>query len=112
MKKIFFVFLSLTLLSGCRPFWLQVVTPDGPPEYVLGWEDGCDTGISAEGGGDYKLLFGFKKRQEMATNDQYKQGWNEGFSYCRFSYASSKDDFAPNLGWGGGNIYSNERNPW
>ena len=68
-----------------RPFWLNVVDPPGPPEYQLGWEDGCDTGLSAEGGWDYKLMYGFKKRPEMAANDQYKQGWNEGFTYCRFS---------------------------
>ena len=81
--------LIATALSSCRPFWLNTVTPDGPPEYVLGWEDGCDTGLSAEGDWSYKVTYGFKKRPEMAANDQYKQGWNEGFSYCRFSLASA-----------------------
>ena len=89
------------LVSGCRPFWINVVEPSGPPEYKLGWEDGCDSGLSAEGSWDYKLMYGFKKRPEMAANDEYKQGWNEGFTYCRYSYAASK---APtdmnNLGWG------------
>lgn len=80
-------------LSGCRPVWLLTVNPPGPPEYKLGWEDGCDSGMSAEGGYAQKLMFGFKKRPEMAANDQYKQGWNEGFTYCRFSFASSKDDW-------------------
>jgi len=77
-------------LSGCYPIWLTTVEPSGPPEYQLGWQDGCDTGLSAEGSWDYKLMFGFKKRPEMAANDQYKQGWNEGFTYCRYSYAASK----------------------
>jgi hypothetical protein len=70
--------------------WLQMVDPTGPPEYQLGWEDGCDSGLSAEGGVEYKLMYGFKKRPEMAASDQYKQGWNEGFTYCRFSVAASK----------------------
>jgi len=82
--------LSLLLLVGCRPFWINTVDPSGPPEYKLGWEDGCDSGLSAEGGWDYKLMYGYKKRPEMAANDQYKTGWNEGFTYCRYSLASSK----------------------
>lgn len=80
-------------LSACRPLWMQTVTPAGPPEYRLGWEDGCDSGLSAEDSGPmYKLLLGFKKRPEMAGEEQYKAGWNEGFSYCRFSYAATKAD--------------------
>jgi hypothetical protein len=84
--------LSLLVLAvaGCRPLWTFTVSPSGPPEYQLGWEDGCDSGLSAEGTWDYKLTYGFKKRPEMAANDQYKQGWNEGFTYCRFALASQK----------------------
>ncbi len=89
--------------AGCKPFWLQTVAPAGPPEYQLGWEDGCDTGLSAEGSWDYKLMFGFKKRPEMAASDQYKQGWNEGFTYCRFSYAATKTNHSwEDIGLGGG----------
>lgn len=102
MKKAYALVALLAVLPGCRPFWLQTVSPSGPPEYQLGWEDGCDSGLSAEGSWDFKLMFGFKKRPEMAANDQYKQGWNEGFSYCRFSYAASKpsEAGADNFGWG------------
>lgn len=89
MKRLFVIF-ALLLTAGCRPLWLFSVDPTGPPEYQLGWQDGCDSGISAEGSWDYKLMYGFKKRPEMAGNDQYKQGWNEGFTYCRYSLASSK----------------------
>jgi hypothetical protein len=87
-----FVMLGLLMVgaSGCRPFWLMNVDPAGTPEYSLGWEDGCDSGVSAEGEWYYKMMHGFKKRPELAANDQYKQGWNEGFSYCRFSIAASK----------------------
>lgn len=75
-------------LSACRPVDLYYTSPSGPPEYQLGWEDGCDTGLSAQGGFFYKLAYGFKKRPEMGSNEQYKQGWNEGFTYCRFSFAA------------------------
>lgn len=77
-------------IAGCRPMWLYMVDPSGPPEYRLGWEDGCDSGISAEGNAMDKMMYGFKKRPELSASDQYKQGWNEGFTYCRFSYAASK----------------------
>ncbi len=73
------------LLASCRPPSLYFVDPPGSPEYKLGWEDGCDTGITAQNGMAYKMIYGFKKRPELADNDVYKTGWNEGFTYCRFS---------------------------
>lgn len=87
-------FLAMSVaLAACRPLWIASVNPSGPPEYKLGWEDGCDSGVSAEDSGPiYKMALGFKRRAEMAENDQYKRGWNEGFSYCRFSYAATKGD--------------------
>lgn len=84
MNRLFLFTAIVLVLGACRPFYLQTVDPTGPPEYQLGWEDGCDTGISAYGAYYYQLMYGFKKRPEMSTNDQYKQGWNEGFTYCRF----------------------------
>lgn len=91
------------ILSSCRPLWLQVVDPAGPPEYNLGWEDGCDTGLAAEGGYYYRLMYGFKKRPELTTNDQYKQGWNEGFTYCRFVLDTSQEPgHWENIGLGDG----------
>jgi hypothetical protein len=80
--------LLLLAVSGCRPSMLYWTAPEGPAEYQLGWQDGCDTGISAEGGYLKQALYGFKKRPEMGENDQYKQGWNEGFTYCRFVEAT------------------------
>ncbi|MEQ1789296.1 MAG: hypothetical protein ABL857_02515, partial [Rickettsiales bacterium] len=87
-------------LSGCKPLWLHFVSPSGSPEYKLGWEDGCDSGLSAEGGWADKMMLNFKKRPEMSANDQYKQAWNEGFTYCRFSYAASKEKTSfEDIGW-------------
>ena len=103
MKKYIAITGLALALSGCKPLWLNFVSPSGPPEYQLGWEDGCDSGISAEGGWADKMMLGFKKRPEMAANEQYKQAWNEGFSYCRFSYAASKETSSfKDIGLGGG----------
>lgn len=75
----------LIVLGACRPASLYFVEPAGPPEYKLGWEDGCDTGIAASGGAVAKAAYGFKKRPEFGDNDMYKSAWNEGFTFCRFS---------------------------
>lgn len=76
---------ALLAVASCRPLTLYGVTPAGPPEYRLGWEDGCDSGLSAQGGSLYRASFGFKKRPELGDNDLYKTAWNEGFTYCRFT---------------------------
>ncbi len=77
--------ITATALCGCRPTSLYFVDPAGPPDYKLGWEDGCDSGISAQGGIVSKMIYGFKKRPELGDNELYKSAWNEGFTYCRFS---------------------------
>lgn len=103
MKRTLILAFAVLSLASCRPMWLNTVDPSGPPEYQLGWEDGCDSGLAAEGGWTYKMMYGFKKRVELAASDQYKQGWNEGFTFCRFSLASSESpsDFS-DIGMGGG----------
>jgi hypothetical protein len=79
------------LLGGCRPTSeMLYAAPEGPADYQLGWQDGCDSGNSAQGNYLYKAIYGFKKRPEMAENDGYKSGWNDGFTYCRFSIASDQ----------------------
>ena len=60
MKKLVALVLLVIAVSGCRPLYLQTVEPTGPAEYQLGWEDGCDTGISAYGAYYYQLMYGFK----------------------------------------------------
>jgi hypothetical protein len=84
----------LLLLTGCmRPVSIWFATPDDhPAEYQLGWQDGCDTGLSAQGSYLYRAVYGFKKRPEMEQNDLYKQGWNEGFTYCRYAMAADQAD--------------------
>ena len=68
--------------------------------YVKGWQDGCISGTNS-----YSLLYApmlekpFIKELEMASasaessgastaKDNYKSGWNEGFTLCRFYQAS------------------------
>lgn len=90
------LWIVLLLMSvGCRPtvlqepFGLGYTIPQGTPDYKLGYEDGCDTGISAQDSGYLqRAAFGYKKRTEMWDNPEYKEGWNDGFQYCRFTKAA------------------------
>lgn len=97
--------LGLMATAACRPTELYYINPGGPQEYQLGWQDGCDSGLSAQGGVVQKMLYGFKKRPEMGNSEQYKQGWNEGFTYCRFVAGANEpiepvtDRFDLNYGW-------------
>lgn len=76
-------------LSGCaKPLLLYFEEPEGPPDYVQGWHDGCDSGIGAGGGFFAKMMYSFKKDPEMISNSLYRQGWNEAQLYCRFYYSS------------------------
>ena len=79
------------LVTGCRPASIYMVEPQGPAEYKLGWEDGCDSGLSSISPAIYKMAFGFRKRPEFYNNQLYQTAWNEGFSYCRFSLGKTGD---------------------
>ncbi len=83
--RTFTVLLIALGVASCRPPSLYMVEPAGPKEYKLGWEDGCDTGVSSVSAGIFKSAFGFRKRPEFLDNQLYNTGWNEGFGYCRFA---------------------------
>ncbi len=92
LRNILVITLLVVLLGACRPATLYWIKPEGPAEYQLGWQDGCDTGLSAQSSIFFKAMYGFKKRPEMGANDLYKQGWNEGFTYCRFTLSRAQDE--------------------
>jgi hypothetical protein len=52
---------------------------------MLGWEDGCDSGVASTESDVARFAFGFQKRPELGDNDLYKTAWNEGFAYCRYA---------------------------
>ena len=92
MKKLVIAVLVLFMASSCRPLNLLAVQPAGPPEYRLGWEDGCDTGVSSVSGIFAKAVYGHRKRPEMSQSEFYNQGWSEGFHYCRFSVTETRNN--------------------
>lgn len=84
--------LTVIALSGCKPLQLYTNVPEGPDEYVHGYEDGCDTAVSVSGDFWHKMFYGLTKDPAMTDNNLYKQGWNEGFAFCRGYYSSLKSE--------------------
>ncbi len=93
IKKMALLLCITGMVASCRPATLYYVDPSGPPEYQLGWQDGCDTGLSAGSTFLYKIMYGHKKRHEFAGNAMYQSGWSDASAYCRFALdASMKND--------------------
>jgi hypothetical protein len=55
-------------------------------EYAAGWNHGCQTGTNSYAPLSVFLLKPLViKNPDLSKNDLYKQGWNEGFTVCRFT---------------------------
>lgn len=90
VKALIALVLGSLLLSACKPIQFYMLNVEGPPEYVQGFEDGCDSGVSSGGSLLQRWFNPYKKDPEKLENALYKMGWNEGFSYCRFTVPTAK----------------------
>src|SRR4051812_3248108 len=113
--KILLILLVSFTLGGCagqifspdspfapRPAGMTGPSPDSPPDYLQGWNDGCDTGLGTMVSGYYKSFYQFKQDQTMISNPVYYKAWKDAYTYCRhysFRYTwapyDKKDDFGP-----------------
>ncbi len=66
-----------------RP-WGMGTTPEGPPLYQKGWNEGCDSGLAAYGNGRYKVSYTFTQDWRLVENKEYYGGWKQGYGYCRW----------------------------
>jgi hypothetical protein len=82
--------LVLLLCTACTPLQLRFNKPEGPPEYVQGFDDGCESGIAVDGDFWLKITHHLKKDPNYMNDQNYTRGWNEGFSFCRGYYGSLK----------------------
>jgi hypothetical protein len=82
--------LLLILLSSCATSMLEVDRDVGsgqPPEYKIGYQNGCDSGVAAADNPYYR----FKKDvYRYKSDDLYKQGWDDGFNVCKGKYEATK----------------------
>lgn len=84
----------IALLVGCtgkdgtfdlrKPYALDLTPPAGPPEYEIGWTDGCESGSNSYANDFYKLTRAFTFRQDpkLRNNRMYYQAWKDAFLYC------------------------------
>ena len=64
--------------------------PDGPPNFRIGWKQGCATGKAATGKAKHKIAYKFIKDSRYiegdAFNAEYEKGWETAFWYCQRYY--------------------------
>jgi len=77
--------IAVLLLASCKPVQMYFIDREGPPDYVQGFDDGCQSGISSGGSILRRLFYWYKKDPERLDNKLYTQGWGEGWGYCRFT---------------------------
>jgi hypothetical protein len=57
--------------------------PPGPPDYRVGFHDGCDAGYAYAGSPFYQSIAAVPAVPE---DEPYRSGWLGGFEHCRASY--------------------------
>ncbi len=99
-KKICLILLLISGLISCRSILLDRPDKDNKkllakasPEFRQGWEDGCETGMSAGTNTFYKVFYHSNKADgyKMADSSEYKSAWGNAFWYCyRYDYIKTK----------------------
>lgn len=89
--------ISLFLLTACHsgPPW-KMSMMDGPPGYdasqernplpelyLVGWREGCETGISSNTNSVNKFFYKYRQNASLVMNDTYYRGWKDAFDYCQ-----------------------------
>ncbi len=60
---------------------------DVDPLYLKGWQQGCQTGVSANTNAWYMQFYHFEQDSTLAFNPTYYKGWKDAFNYCgRYIY--------------------------
>lgn len=87
----FMVLVIALSACGSGPPWQQWMKEGPPPQdgveypadYVDGWKDGCETGISSNTNHLYKFMYDYKQDSSRILNDVYYRGWKDAFDYCQ-----------------------------
>lgn len=99
IKKYLLIALTLLSTTSClkyyslsldRPLLVSTKAPEGPAEYKKGWEDGCNSSISAVNSPLFLSVgtapFTYDKNFENST--LYFKAWKYGYEHCGFSLRS------------------------
>ena len=89
MKKIFICSLIVMSLSACQAVvdaQVEKQVGNQPAQYKKGFRAGCNSGYAAAGNPYNK----FTKNLNLYKNEElYKNGWDDGFIFCKSSYEST-----------------------
>lgn len=83
--------MTCMLVTGCKNAQFYYNKPEGPPDYVEGWDDGCDSAHASGGSILQRFYFRYTKNPDKLDNNLYKLGWSEGWSFCRFTLNAPKN---------------------
>lgn len=91
--------LVIGLLSACQNSKLNITgiphpPTEGPQEYIIGWQQGCETGMTAYSNSYLRNQYQVRVNSQMMQNPHYQKGWEIGQTYCSYyisSYLSNKE---------------------
>jgi hypothetical protein len=103
MKK--YIIIILLFLTACQNPRLNITgmphpPTGGSPEYIAGWNDGCQTGGTSYSSDFLRTRYGTAVNGYAMENPDYNKGWELGSSYCSYyvsSYLSQKEFFPNDL---------------
>ncbi len=82
-------------LTACSPRsgppWMAWMEEGPPPQegvvypelYVVGWKQGCQTGISSNTTHFNKFFYKYEQDSKLIMDDVYYRGWKDAFDYCQ-----------------------------
>lgn len=75
-----------------KPYGITGPASDAPENYLAGWNDGCETGMSTMSTTYYKSFYGYKIDAQMVEDPEYYRAWRDAYTYCRhFTFKSVWD---------------------
>lgn len=108
---ILLLIISASVVVGCRgktfsdknffaPRYLRLGSPDpnAPPDYLDGWNDGCESGKGTMVQSYHKMFYGYKRDHSRDNNPMYYKAWKDAYTYCRqyaFRYSWAAYDDKP-----------------
>lgn len=87
---------AISFLSACNHMPVKAAgigmpkaPTEGPEEYIIGWKDGCKTGMSSYSSSYLRTMYGVTVDADAMKNINYSKGWRLGNRYC--SYYTSRN---------------------
>ncbi len=91
--RIFIAVLALGVTGACST--PSFTMPPGPPEYRLGYADGCDAGYAYAGS---PLASAGENAGPPPKDDPQRVGWLAGYERCKRSYQRMQGVFSAFFG--------------